>query len=112
MSEMDDYQLVRIGLLAAISDRAAELGTEIADEAADTIVSLRAQVVALEGLLREVGEPYEYHDETSCCVFCGENRFENGVGRVNDHAPDCLTRRIDAALSAATPPDARREEDA
>jgi hypothetical protein len=46
MSEMEpnDYQLVRIGLLAAISDRAAELGQEIFDEAMDENAALREQV--------------------------------------------------------------------
>jgi hypothetical protein len=45
MSEMEpnDYQLVRIGLLAAISDRAAELGQEIYEEADDTIDDLRTE---------------------------------------------------------------------
>jgi hypothetical protein len=45
MSEMEpnDYQLVRIGLLATISDRAAELGQEIYEEADDTIDALRAE---------------------------------------------------------------------
>jgi hypothetical protein len=44
MSEMgpNDYQLVRIAVLASISARAAELGQEIYDEGADTIDDLRA----------------------------------------------------------------------
>jgi regulator of replication initiation timing len=49
----DDYQLVRIGLLAAISDRAAELGQEIFDEAAEEIADLSTENDRLRDCLIE-----------------------------------------------------------
>lgn len=89
---MNDYQLVRIGLLAAISNRAAALGQEIFDEAMDENERLREQVAGLEKMLREVQEfvsLVEYSDA-----------FDNIYWAMHED----MKTAIDAALAASPAP--------